>query len=86
MSYIPFRDNPDLEGIPKRITPELEALADLIDESSARGNHHDDCGCDDPGCANLGRNLASHTAGTTETLGWLYAKGLLTLPRPGGVA
>lgn len=80
MSYIPYRDNPDLACIDKALHARCEELAELIDQSSARSNHHDDCGCTDPACKNLERNLACHLADSTEAVEWLYAQGMLTLP------
>lgn len=80
MSYIPFRDNPDLAGIPEQAAAELEVLSEQIDQSSAIGNHQDACGCDNPKCDNLLDNLACHQAQSNEVVGWLFAKGWLAAP------
>jgi hypothetical protein len=80
VSYIPFRDNPDLAGISEQVAAELEVLSEQIDESSAIGNHQDACGCDNPKCDNLLDNLACHQAQSSEVVGWLFAKGWLAAP------
>jgi hypothetical protein len=81
MSYNPFSDNPDLASISAGDLIKLEELSEQIDQSSGRGNHRDECGCTDPACAILERNVACKIASGIETLGWLYAKGMFTLPR-----
>jgi hypothetical protein len=80
MSYVWFRDNPDLAGISEQAAAELEVLSEQIDKSSAIGNHRDACGCDDPKCVILECNLACDTAETSEVVGWLFAKGWLAAP------
>lgn len=75
MSYIPFRDNPDLAGVGGITQAALEQLSEHIDESATRGLHVDQCNCD------RGEDCPSYAygyqGGTEEVLGWLVGKGLL---------
>jgi hypothetical protein len=80
MSYVPFRDNPDLAGISEHARADLEVLAEQIDRSSVIGNHRYACGCADPKCVILECSLACDTAETSEAVGWLFAKGWLAAP------
>lgn len=74
MSYIPFRDNPDLAGVGGITQLALEKLAVHVDESSRRGLHADQCGCDKgEACQHWLYTYAS----SEETLGWLVGQGLL---------
>ena len=75
MSYIPFRDNPDLAGVGEITQAALEQLSDRIDESATSGLHVDQCNCD------RGEDCSSWSLGyqgsTEEALGWLVGQGLL---------
>jgi hypothetical protein len=80
VSYVPFRDNPDLEDLPAGTYLRLVPLAEQIERSSAIGNHGDQCGCTDPACTVLRKYLHGWAPTTVaEALGWLVAKGLLDL-------
>jgi hypothetical protein len=80
MSYVPYRDNPDVDN---RLTEHqrslIEELSGHIDERSARGVHADQCGCTDDGCPILGNAIAIREAGSEETIQWLVAMGVLDL-------
>jgi hypothetical protein len=75
VSYIPFRDNPDLAGVGEITQLALEKLTEHIDASSQRGLHTDQCNCD------LGENCShfpyGYSGGTEEVVGWLVGQGLL---------
>jgi hypothetical protein len=81
MSYIAFRDNPDING---KLTGEQQAIAtDLslrIDKISSEGQHADLCGCTDSWCMTRS-NVENREAGSEETIAWLAAKGVLNLTR-----
>lgn len=80
MSYVPFRDNPDLAGLPEGTFDRLVPLADLIEESHGRGIHEDDCACTNPNCPILERAMIRIMPPPAEVvMGWLVAKGLLNL-------
>jgi len=74
VSYIPWRDNPDLDGIGVITQGALEQLSEHIDESSSRGLHADNCGCDK---GDTCKYWSLHFALCEETLGWLVGQGLL---------
>lgn len=85
MSYIPFRDNPDIND--KLTAAQLATIRQIsihIDEVSARGVHQDQCACTDDGCAILGKAIAMREAGSEETIAWLVAKGVLDLELAAG--
>lgn len=79
MSYLPFRDNPDLAGIGDAARDRILELSEEIDLSSRKGLHADQCGCASAPKCGPWNDL--HSAYSYEVVGWLYAKGLLTLPR-----
>jgi len=80
VSYVPFRDNTDLDHLPAGTYLRLVPLVDQIERSSALGNHADQCGCTDPACESLAKYLHGWARPSTEEiLGWLVAKGLLDL-------
>lgn len=76
MSYIAYRDNPDLAGVNEITQAVLDMLSEHIDESSSRGLHGDQCSqfCDKGEACQYWRH---HIASSEETLGWLVAQGLL---------
>lgn len=85
MSYVPFRDNPDIDDkLTAAQCATIRSLSIHIDEVSARGVHQDQCGCKDDGCAILGRAIAMREAGSEETIAWLVAKGVLDLDLAAG--
>jgi hypothetical protein len=75
MSFVPFRDNPDLATVDPVDRVALVGLAEHVDSSSQRALHADQCGC------NRGENCPhyprSWEADAEETLGWLVGQGLL---------
>lgn len=76
MRYYPFRDNPELAGLTDSDEIGIVALSEIIDESSARGNHVNACNCD------KGKRCSSwmyRVASSEETIGWLVAQGLLEM-------
>jgi hypothetical protein len=79
VSYLPFRDNQDLAGLPDDAYDQLLFLGDLIDASHATGLHEDLCNCTKPDCKTLDQVSAMPRPSTEEVLGWLVAKGLLPL-------
>jgi hypothetical protein len=80
MSYIPFRDNPDInDKLTAAQLSTIRELSILIDEVSARGVHQDQCACTDDGCSILGNAIAIREANSEETIAWLVAKGVLDL-------
>lgn len=80
MSFIHFRDNPDIDGrLTEHQKVSITEISGHIDEVSARGVHQDQCGCTDDGCAILGNAIAIREAGSEETIAWLVAKGVLDL-------
>jgi hypothetical protein len=76
MSYIPFRDNKDLAGVDPVDRVALVGLSEVIDESSSRSLHADQCSqfCDKGEACQYWRH---HMASSEETLGWLVGQGLL---------
>ena len=75
MSYLPYRDNPDLAGVGEVTQTVLENLAEHIDASAQRALHTDQCGCDrGEDCPHYPHGYQAHAE---ETLGWLVAEGLL---------
>lgn len=80
MSYIYWRDNPDIaDTLTEQQKVSVEEVAGHIDEVSARGIHQDDCACDDPECPILHRAIGMRYATSDETIAWLVAKGVLDL-------
>jgi len=79
MSYLPFRDNEDLASLPDDAYDRLLPLGDLIEASHATGLHEDLCNCIRPDCKTRDQVSAGPRPSTEEVLGWLVAKGLLTL-------
>ncbi len=80
MSYIPMRDNPDIDDrLTERQQSLIRELSIHIDEISAHGLHKDACGCTDEACPHLDRYKAMREAGSEETIAWLVAKGVLDL-------
>lgn len=77
MSYVPFRDNEDLAGLPDDAYDRLVPLGDLIEASHNEGYHQSECNCRQPTCNTRENHWA--TPSTEEVLGWLVAKGALTL-------
>ncbi len=76
VSYVPFRDNPDLDRLPDDTYDQLVPLGDLIEASHLEGYHQSECGCTESTCwTREHHGLPS----TEEVLGWLVAKGLLDL-------
>lgn len=75
MSYLPYRDNPDLATVDPVDRVALVGLAEVIDESSERALHVDQCGCDRGTECRYYPRL--HSARAEEALGWLVGQGLL---------
>lgn len=76
MSYLPFRDNADLASVDPVDRVMLVGLAEVIDASSSRGLHADNCSqfCDKGEACQY---WADTFASSEETLGWLVGQGLL---------
>lgn len=76
MSYLPYRDNKDLAGVDPVDRVALVGLSEVIDESSSKALHADQCSqsCDKgEKCLYYRHTYAS----SEETVGWLAAQGLL---------
>jgi hypothetical protein len=76
MSFLPYRDNPDLAGVGEITQAVLEKLSERIDESSSRGLHADQCS-QSCGKGEACQYWRHHMASSEETLGWLVGQGLL---------
>jgi hypothetical protein len=81
MSYVPLRDgapdNPDLANLPADAYDRLVPLGELIDFSHAEAYHQSECNCRETTCNTREQHWVNPS--TEEILGWLVAKGLLTL-------
>ncbi len=81
MSYVPLRDgapdNPDLANLPAGTYDRLVPLGDLIEASHNEGYHQSECNCREATC-NVRENHWA-TPSVEEVLGWLVAKGALSL-------
>lgn len=81
MSYIPFRDNPELSGVAPADSWAIVQLVDEFEERARQSEHDNDaCGCD------AGKNDYRECVGgtrypsvsTEEIVGMMYAAGMLT--------
>lgn len=75
MSYLPYRDNPDLATVDPVDRVALVGLAEHIDASAQRALHVDQCACDrGEDCPHYPHGYQAHAE---EALGWLVGAGLL---------